>query len=185
MTTILFGLAVLVLIGVAWYTRRQQKQEWIDNERYDESGDWLDKRSGERGTYGSLDSEMETSRKSTFKKGAELELARLIQSFAFEELDGFHTQEDDEILRFNKHSKKEATRVILLIEAVLKGKPFHSEEQEEGPSHPKADLLKKKMLEFTYAEFPAVLEQPIERIQAMDIEMGKVSEGLLRTVKSV
>ncbi len=82
---ILFGLVVLALIIMGLRHRKKQDRKWLKEERYDESGAWIDKRAGERGTYGSRDREMEQERHLIRRSGNIEGLIHTIQTHCFEQ----------------------------------------------------------------------------------------------------
>ena len=106
---LLFGLAVIALLILGWRSRKKQEKDWLKDERHDESGAWMDKRAGERGTYGSLDAEMEQSRQSVSKQNRINELARLVRTYFFEEYPDFHLLNDEQIKKHIAFSKTQIT----------------------------------------------------------------------------
>ena len=103
---IAFGIIVLILIILAVWNRRKADKAWVKEERYEDSGAWIDKRAGERGTYGSLDEEMERERLYVSRQNRINELARIIRDFAFEHVDGFHLRSDAEIKTYAAFARR-------------------------------------------------------------------------------
>ena len=117
---IAFGLFVLVILIVALLNRRKQNKAWVQEERHDESGAWVDKRAGERGTYGSLDAEMEQERRKLKRQGQVTELSRLIRDYAFEHYPGFHSLSDAQIKAYSTFVKNQVAQWLAVVEQLPK-----------------------------------------------------------------
>src|SRR5438128_2425710 len=78
----LIGVLILILLIMGLVSRKRRIKTWVKEERYEESGNWLDKRPGERGTWGSLDQEMARERGQMVRQGRVVELAGLIRQYA-------------------------------------------------------------------------------------------------------
>jgi hypothetical protein len=163
-----FGLIVLILLLAGWYYRRQQRKTWVAEERFEESGDWLDKRAGERGTYGSLDAEMEQARLSVRHRGRSIELTRLIRTFAFESVPGFADRSDAEIREFNQLAREQATLLLRVFESGQLTDAPVSRRAADGVS----ETLKKHILQYAYQEYPTLAERDLEWIRALDGVVG-------------
>ncbi|MBK9338427.1 MAG: hypothetical protein IPM98_18575 [Lewinellaceae bacterium] len=137
---ILFGLLILVLITVALLNRRREKKTWLREERYDERGDWVDKRAGERGTYGSLDAEREAERFTLTRQGRINDLALDIRNFAFEHVPGFHERSTAEIKAFTADARDHAAQLLATIEALKTGQI--PEVRDPMPDDPEAQPIK-------------------------------------------
>ncbi|MEZ4918841.1 MAG: hypothetical protein R2792_07000 [Saprospiraceae bacterium] len=172
------GIAIIVLIAAGLYSRNKQKKAWVAEERYDESGNWLDKRAGERGTYGSLDEEMEAERKQTNKARKARELSSLIQKFAFEEIPGFHERHASQIKLFLDSAKTQGKLIAEVLEKASTGKL--PAPPDAAPQHEVlAENLKKQILAFAYQEYPGLLEQEIAQIQSLDVWLQAQVENML------
>jgi len=178
---ILFGLLVLILIAAGLYFQRRQRKQWIAEERYEESGDWLDKRAGERGAYGSLDAEREQERKTLTAQGRVVEAGRLLRDYFFEHFPGFDALNDAQLKTFTGFAREQTAQVMAEAENLLKGRlPESHEPSAETDAHVQA--LKKIMLDFTYRHFPELLELDIEQIKQLDLVAEAGAKKLLKKV---
>ena len=174
---ILFALFVIVILIVALLNRRKQNKIWVKEERHDESGAWVDKRAGERGTYGSLDAEMEQERRDRLQQGRINELARIIRDYAFEHYPGFHSLSDTQIKDYNVFVKKQVAGLYDVIDKMSDG--FTLDLNDPLPSEtPHTLALKKSILDFSFERYPALLDLEIETIKQFDRYAGKVANAL-------
>ncbi len=179
---ILFGLLVLALLILGWQSRKKQKKEWLKEERHDESGAWLDKRAGERGTYGTLDAEMEQSRQSVSKQNKINELARLVRTYFFEQHPDFHTLSDEQIKKHIAFCKSQIAGFVGTIEKMPND--FDSDLPE---SSPQPDLhilaLKKQILAFSFDNFSKLLDLEIEVMKQFDRLAEHLATNLLDEIE--
>jgi hypothetical protein len=174
---ILFGLLILVLLAVALLNRRREKKTWLREERYDESGSWIDKRAGERGTYGSLDAEREAERHTLTRQGRINDLALDIRNFAFEHIPGFHERSTADIKAFTTEARDRANQLFSAIEALKTGQI--PETPDTAPDDPRTQALKKCILHFSYEHYPWLLDQDLEAIQQFDRYVAVIAQNLL------
>lgn len=174
---LLFGLAVITLLILGWRSRKKQEKDWLKEERHDERGAWVDKRAGERGTYGSLDAEMEQSRQSVRKQNKINELARVVRTYFFEQHPDFHALSDEQIKKHIAFSKTQITGFVSIVEKVTNDVasdlPNHPARQEQHRS-----ALKKLILDFSFDNFPALLDLELEVMKKLD----RLAEHLANTL---
>lgn len=178
---ILFAVLVLALLAIGLLNRKKEKKEWLKEERFEESGDWLDKRSGERGTYGSLDEEMEANRLYIAQKGKVSELAQSIQGLFFAQSTDFQSLSDDKIKQIHAFCKSEITVFFEQIEAWTSGK----QPLTLSPEVPELALqpeIKKLILNFVFERFPKLLDLEIEQIKQVDQSAGHLAHRMLYEV---
>jgi hypothetical protein len=178
---ILFGLFVLAILIVGLVNRRKSKKTWIQEERFEESGHWIDKRSGERGTVGSLDREMEANRMSLSRQGRVVELALRIRTFAFEQFPGFHDLTDAHIRQFNEFARLQSALIIPSLELYLDGRPAQAPSTAFDPDEPTAGL-KKVILDFAYENYPGLLDGELDDIRQLDQSAGLWASGLTEKI---
>ncbi|MBX2890851.1 MAG: hypothetical protein KF734_08000 [Saprospiraceae bacterium] len=181
---LLFGLFILFVLIVGLLNRRRQKKSWLKEERYDEGGAWMDKRAGERGTYGSLDAEMEQERKKIGRESQANEIALLVRDYAFEHYPGFHLLNDAQIKTFSHFAKTQSTLLIATIEQFIGGQTLSSEnamlvETTHGLE------LKKQMLALAYQRFPKLLDMEIDTIKMFDRYTGTIAETLIKKIEAL
>jgi len=179
---IAFGLLVLVLIVLGLRNRKKEKKEWVKEERYDESGAWIDKRTGERGTYGSLDEEMEANRQYIAKQGKISELALAIQTFCFAQHPDYPNLSEGQIKSHLAFCKSELAGLFDQIENLTKGRGIAVAEA----SFSADDLrkaLKKQVLDFSFERFPKLLDLEIEQIQKFDLATELLAQKVLVEIK--
>lgn len=180
---IVFGLFVLVILIAALLNRRRQNKAWVREERHDESGAWVDKRSGERGTYGSLDAEMEQERRNLKRQGQVNELSRLIRDYAFAHYPGFHSLSDAQIKKYSNFVKKQVMQFFEDISHLLGGQA--PEQDKNLPSEAAYNLaLKKQILDFSYRHFPALLDLEIEVIKQFDLLAAELADSLTAGIEA-
>jgi hypothetical protein len=155
--TLLFGCLVIALLGIGWYRRRQEDRAWYQQERHEESGEWIDKRPGERGTYGSLDREREAERAAVFQAGRTRALAESMCRF----LQMSATPLPAAVLQ-------KAGRMMQLAETLATAKmialPPNVSILEEEQVH----ALKKHVLDILYDYYPSILDADVQQIQYLD-----------------
>ncbi|MFN0176650.1 MAG: hypothetical protein ACKVU0_18560 [Saprospiraceae bacterium] len=178
---IAFGLLVLALIILGLRNRKKEKKEWIKEERYEESGAWIDKRYGERGTYGSLDEEMETNRRYIATQSKISALAMATQAFCFAQHPDFQTLSDEHIKRHLAFCKSEAVGLVEQIEQLTIGNGISSVEAPLLPNVLRT-ALKKHVLGLSYEHFPKLLDLEIEQIQKFDRAVEHLSKRVLEEI---
>lgn len=181
---LLFGLFILVVLVIGLFNRRKAKKQWLKEERFDESGAWIDKRASERGAYGSLDEEMEQARKSVAREGRIGELAQLLRDFAFNQYAGFHNLSDEQIKSFNAHVRRVAYDAVSRMEELQKGKT-NLPAPETEPKGALVDALKKSLLEFGYQHYPALLNLELEQIRLFDQLCAGWADKLLGKIEEL
>ncbi len=164
---LIIALVILILIVAALLNRRRQRNSWVAEERRDESGNWIDKRSGERGAYGSLDAEMEAERYALTRKGRINDLALLLRSYAFEQVPQFHTGSDDQIKAFTTLARNRASQLFGQIDALLAGR-MPEAEPVQTPVDEHQPAVKKLIMEYCYEQFPALFDMDLDRIKHFD-----------------
>ncbi|MCB0534547.1 MAG: hypothetical protein H6574_16395 [Lewinellaceae bacterium] len=178
--SILFGLLVLILLAAGLYLQRRQRKTWVKEERYEESGNWIDKRSGERGTYGSLDAQREQERKTLTDQGRANELARLLRDYFFEHYPGFANLNNDQLKAFTAAARNQASQLFQTASSLQKGQstdPHEAPDSETEHTQP----LKKIMLDFSYQAFPALLDLELEQIKQFDRAAASGAAHLVKT----
>jgi len=175
---IIFAIAVLALLAIGLLNRKKQKKEWVKEERFEESGDWLDKRSGERGTYGSLDEEMEANRLYIAKKSKVSELALSIQAAIFAQSVDFQKLNQDQIKSHLAFCKAEIAGLFELFDQWMNGKQVATPKQMPPESEFHAPL-KKLVMDFSFERFPKLLDLEIEEIQKVDLSAAEMVSKIL------
>lgn len=173
-----FGLFILLILIVAFYNRRKQNKTWLKEERYEESGDWLDKRSGERGTYGSLDAIREAERHGLSRQSRIADAALDIRNYAFEHIPGFHERSDEQVRDFTAAARAQVSQLFDVIDKMKNGQ-MPEVPGTEPAGHAHAGALKKIMLNAAYAQFPWLFDQEIEVIKKLD----RVAENLAAALR--
>lgn len=175
---ILFGLIVLALIILGLRHRKKQDRKWVQEERYDESGAWIDKRAGERGTYGSRDREMEQERKRTSRSGKIEGLASLMQNHCFGQYPGLFSPGDASTKRWLVFNREKAAAFVDMIGRLLEGR---TPEMPDLPAQNDAgrDALKKKILNHAYEQFPELLDLDLDVIKQFDRMAGQLADTML------
>lgn len=168
---ILFSLLVLALLIWGLRSQKKQKTEWIKEERYDESGAWLDKRTGERGTYGSLDEEMEQERQSQSKRLKINELTHAVRAYCFEEYPGFAALGDIQTRECLIFIKTQTAALVAAIEKMAEGQELPSLDY-TATLETQGEALKKRVLDFAFDNFPKLLDLEIEVIKKFDRMAG-------------
>ncbi len=181
---IAFGLLVLVLILLGLRNRKKEKKEWVREEHFEESGVWIDKRSGERGTYGSLDEEMEANRHFIANQGKISELALAVQSFCFAQHPDFQSLSDPKIKQHLRFCKSEIAGLFELAENMLKGQVAGVTAPDFVPNELNS-ALKKQVLNFVFERFPRLLDLEIELIQKFDLATAHVVSKILAEIHRI
>ncbi|MCC6460447.1 MAG: hypothetical protein IT260_08255 [Saprospiraceae bacterium] len=182
---IAFGFFVLVIFLVAFYQRRQTRKTWVAEERQEERGDWIDKRAGERGTYGSLDAEREQERKTLAQQGRAIELARLVRTYAFDHYPGFHELSDAQLKAFSAYARLQAAQLIEILEALLAGRGLNQQSAAAASGNVHAGAIKTILLDYAYAQFPALLDLELETIKALDQQAAGMADALLANIEAL
>ena len=177
MMEILFGLIVLALIIAGLRRRKKQDRKWLQEERYDESGAWIDKRGGERGTYGSRDREMEQERMGISRSGKIEGLTLLLQNHCFEQYPGLFPLGEAPMKRWLAFSREKSAAFAGVIEGLCTG---HPPEPPPPPARNDAgrDALKKKILDYSYDRFPALLDLDLDIIKQFDRLAARLADEI-------
>ena len=178
---IAFALLVLALIILGLRNRKKEKKEWIKEERYDERGAWIDKRSGERGTYGSLDEEMEATRQYIARQSKVSELALAVQSFCFAQHDDFQNLSNEKKKKHLAFCKSEIAGLFEQGEELTNGRSVSLADTSFQPNALRSGL-KKLVLDFSFDRFPKLLELEIEQIQQFDLAAEQMSNRVLAEI---
>ena len=160
----LISLLLITLLVMALRARKKADKTWLQEERYEESGRWLDKRAGERGTYGSLDREMESERTALARETRINGLALLLRDLAAGQASG----ERKKIGAF----KPKAQEIITLTEKWLAGSrpPLDGK---APASEEMAAARKKQVLQYLFQEYPKLLELEVGDVRAFDGLIGR------------
>lgn len=173
-----FGLFILFILIAAFYNRRKQNKTWLKEERYEESGDWLDKRSGERGAYGSLDALREAERHGLSRQSRIADAALDIRNYAFEHIPGFHERSDEQVRDFTAKARAQVSQLFDMVDKMKNGQtPEIPGTEPAGHAH--AAALKKIMLDAAYVQFPWLLDQEIGALKRLD----KIAESLAAALR--
>ncbi len=162
---VLIGVLILVLLIAGLVSRKRSAKAWVKEERFEESGNWLDKRAGERGTWGSLDQEMARDRGQVLRQGRVVELAEVIRQYAADNYPGFSALSEEEVRAFRSYTRSEAAQMIASMEQISKGKTPPSVLAAETPRN---SVLKKQVLDFAYQAYPSLLDLDLEAIRQFD-----------------
>ncbi len=180
---IIFGIIIMVLLVWGLINRKKGKTAWIKEERFEESGSWIDKRSGERGTYGSLDDEMEANRQYISLQGKVSELAQSIQSLLSKQLPEFQTKTHDDLKRHFSLIKSELLDYFIQCQGLIKGKSVRQTPQVHA-LHPLASDLKKSVLNYSYQHFPELLQLDIEILKQLDADCELMCNRILSSLST-
>ncbi len=178
---IVFAVLVLLLIIAGLRNRKKEKKEWVKEERYEESGDWLDKRSGERGTYGSLDEEMEANRLHIGLQSKINALAQQIQNTCFTQHPDFHTRSNEQVKKHLAFCKAEIRGLFEQMDALIQSRPINIAEKDLVPNDLRV-VLKKQVLEFSFESFPKLLDLEIEQIRQFDTAAEMLAQKILAEI---
>ncbi|MFN0213709.1 MAG: hypothetical protein ACKVT2_05585 [Saprospiraceae bacterium] len=181
---IAFGLIVLALIVLGLINRKKEKKVWVEAERFEESGNWIDKRSGERGTYGSLDDEMEAGRRYIANKSKISILAQAIQSFLFLNHPGFSKLENEKIKHHLSFCKSEVQGLLEHISMLESGQVI-SLEPFDIPDNDLRTALKKQVLDLSFEHFPRLLDLEIEEIKRFDLATEVLASRVLSEIERI
>lgn len=181
---ILFALFVVVVLALGLINRKKYKREWVKDERREESGDWIDKRAGERGTWGSLDEEMDSARKNVVREGRVAELTRQIRAYAFEHYPGFNDLSDEQIRHYTAFLRSKTAQLIATIDQLLAGRA-----PDPAPGPPPTDphvlAVQRQILEYAYRHYPALLDLGLETIRAFDGLVGRWAEEVMGGIREI
>jgi hypothetical protein len=177
---IVFGLFLLAVLIAGLLHRRHEKKTWLREERHEESGNWIDKRAGERGTYGSLDAEREAERHALSRQGRISDLALDLRNYAFEHIPEFHERSDADLRNFTATARSEAGRLLSTAEAILNGQ---APEVPAAGDDPHTKALKKLLLDFSYEQFPQLLDLELDAIRQFDRFAAGIAAGLLEKMQ--
>jgi hypothetical protein len=175
---ILFGLLVIVLVVLGLRNRKKSKKAWVKEERYEESGDWIDKRSGERGTYGSLDNEMEANRQYIALQRKINESLLAVQALFFAQYPDFQKFSDEKIKQHLAFCKSEILGLFEQAQLRSRGKQVILKPV-ELPESELLKALKKTLLDASYEHFPQLLDLEIEQIKQYDQATAQVANRIL------
>ena len=170
---VLIGVLVLGLLIAGLVSRKRSSKAWVKEERFEESGNWLDKRPGERGTWGSLDEEMAHDRHKLVRQGRAVELAEVIRQYAAGQYPELSALPEEETRKFRSFTRAQATQLVTTIEQSSKGKLLPASPVATGQP---GGELKKQILDFSYHHFPALLDLDIETIRQFDAIISAWSE---------
>lgn len=179
MLGILFGVLILVLLAAGLTRRKRSARAWVKEERYEETGHWVDKRPGERGTWGSLDAEMTRDRQQLVRQGRVVELAELLRQYITEHSLSYTTFSEEQIRAFRANTRAQAGQMITNIEQIKDGQPpvaVAAGDMQHG-------VLKKQILDFAYRHYPALLELDIDTLRSFDLAAGKWAAELMEDQK--
>lgn len=177
---ILFGLLVIVLLVLGLRTRKKRSHAWKAEERFEESGDWIDKRTGERGTYGSLDDEMEANRQYIARKAKISALSMAVQRTLFAELPAYAQLEKAALSEDLALIKREIGRVFVQIHEAESGLPLELSNATFVDDAFKQQI-KKQILDFCFESFPYLLDWEISEIQKLDKICAHCASLIVRT----
>lgn len=175
---ILFAVLLALLIYLGWRSRKLRDQQWLNEERYEESGDWLDKRASERGTFGSLDAERESERRDLRREVKINQAAKIFEKFFTENSSkNFEGTTADDRPNRSDNFKTAARKFIELAEQTAAGAvPATSSQPDALPAT--LQILRKELLHFAYENYPQLLELEIETIQLFDRATGELVAGV-------
>lgn len=177
---IAFGLVVLALLALGLMRRKKETTVWKAEERYEESGQWIDKRPGERGAYGSLDDEMEANRQYIALQGKITALADLAQTFCFSHLENYASRSDTALKKHRDTCKSAASWLFEYAGMLQKERETRLEEDNPENTGLLADL-RKKTLGHLYTDFPQLLELDLEKIRLLDHAAGIFARRILNS----
>jgi len=174
MLGILFGVLILVLLAAGLTRRKRGARAWVKEERYEETGQWVDKRTGERGTWGSLDAEMTRDRQQLVRQGRVVELAELLRQYMAGHSPSFANLSEEQIMAFRTNTRAQAAQMITNIEQIKNGQPpVAAVVATVSAGDAQHGALKKQMLDFAYRHYPALLELDIDTLRSFDLAVGK------------
>lgn len=181
---IAFALFILVVLGIGIFNRRRQNRTWVREERYDESGAWVDKRAGERGLFGSLDEERETERRLLARQGQGGELARRVREYCFEHYPDFHALSDAQIRVFLDFLKGKAGEYVVLLGDFAAGR-IPAEPASQAAKNEHLPALKSKLLDFAYERYPALLDLDIDVLKLLDRHTEVLAAELIARIEAL
>lgn len=178
---IVFGLMVLALIILGLRNRKKRNKTWLKEERFEESGDWIDKRSGERGTYGSLDEEMDSNRLSIARQSKISGLVQEIQARCFTHYPEYSDLSEEQLKSHSASCKSTVAGLFDQIEKLLRG---HDPVIEDNllPQDALQTGLQKILLNYAYKHFPKLLDLEIGQIQRFDLLTQALASRMLSEI---
>ncbi|MCY7329700.1 MAG: hypothetical protein LH618_14200 [Saprospiraceae bacterium] len=180
MLGILFGVLILVLLAAGLTRRKRSARTWVKEERYEETGYWVDKRPGERGTWGSLDAEMTRDRQQLVRQGRVVELAELLRQYMAGHSPSFANLSEEQIRTFRTNTRAQAAQMITNIEQIKNGQPPVAAVSAGDAPY---EALKKQILDFAYRHYPALLELDIDTLRSFDLAAGKWAAEVMEDQK--
>lgn len=180
---IAFGLFVLAILIIGLINRKKSKRQWREEERRDDSGAWIDKRAGERGTWGSLDEEMDSARRHVARESRVTALTDVVRSHAFEQYPGFHALSDAQIKTYSAFVRTEVAGIIRALEQMKDG--VEPAPQPFAASYDPVLVapLQKRILDFAYLHYPDLLDLDIDSIRQLDGRAGTWAAQLLGEIE--
>ncbi len=176
MLGILFGVLILVLLAAGLTRRKRSARAWVKEERHEETGHWVDKRPGERGTWGSLDAEMTQDRQQLVRQGRVVELAELLRAYSLAHQPGVGDLSEEQARIFRSYTRKQAAQIIAMMEQLKNGQvPVAITTVVHSPH----SALKKQVLDFAYRHYPALLELDIDTLRGFDAVVGQWVEEVM------
>jgi hypothetical protein len=176
---IYFGIAILILLILGLRLRKKEAKEWTKEDLKDEGGEWIERRSGDRGTYGSFDRANEAARQEIHHQAQINELALLFRTWFFDHYPGYHQLDEKTLREHTLYCKSEAYLYIGMIDNMLKGvMPAPLDPLPANGNKHFAELI----LHYIYDSFPALLDMEIEDIRSLDVQtlaLAKRLEGYL------
>lgn len=175
---ILFAFVLLVLLLLGWRNYRKERSQWLREERYEESGNWLDKRAQERGTYGSLDQEMEEQRRNHRTQAARTELQEMVWMHLLDNSPTLPDAPQAQLIEVKSTLRAWASDVVNMTECLL----HHQDQPPEKIAIPHSEALlalKKKVMDFLFDFYPALLGLEIEEIKTLDEAICSTIHNLL------
>ena len=163
---------------VGLLNRKKSKKDWIKEERYEESGNWIDKRSGERGTYGSLDEEMEANRLYISRQRKISETTQAVQGILFTQHPYYQDLSIENQKKHHSFFKAEIADLFDRVESLKPGKPLLPEAP-ILPANELRTLLKKQILAYSFEAFPELLDLEIEEIKKLYDFADQIAERIL------
>ncbi len=168
-----FSIAILLLLVLGLWQRNKKEKALRQDEAADESGEWIERRSGERGTYGMLDRERETARKHIHYQSQIDELALLVRRWFFESYPGYHALEDHRLRGHTQFCKAQlldfARQLPVLPKAV----------DPPAMTHTGDPTLCQIIRQFSFQLYPGMLDLDTESLQRLDTRVGLLASDLI------
>lgn len=178
--TVVISIAILILLVLGIVNRRRQQSRWVAEERYEESGRWIDKRPGERGTFGTLDEEREAQRRTIARESRARELADLIRNYAFETIPAFKDQPDEAIQNFSRFTRKITGQILTAAGLLLEGQAPLASEKFIPDEFTLA--TKKIILNYIFQVFPKLVDVDLELLKRFDDWVGFVASDIKKVI---